>query len=231
VRSSEAVDKIIAETIREHAGLDILVNNAGISDGRANALETTDELLDMVLDVNLRGAVYATRAALRFMAERKSGRIINVASIAGVAINGLPYTISKFGMAGLTRHTAVHFGATGVTVNAICRALARPEPHLRLLRHLRMHEDVHAGQPAGRHVGLARPASSSLPAFYGTCGRRRRNRCTAARINAHPAAADGTRRARLHGAADLRDHLSRFSRRSLRNAAQLHPVVPCARQQ
>jgi NAD(P)-dependent dehydrogenase (short-subunit alcohol dehydrogenase family) len=122
VRSSEAVDKIIAETIREHAGLDILVNNAGISDGRANALETTDELLDMVLDVNLRGAVYATRAALRFMAERKSGRIINVASIAAlrVAINGLPYTISKFGMAGLTRHTAVHFGATGVTVNAIC---------------------------------------------------------------------------------------------------------------
>jgi NAD(P)-dependent dehydrogenase (short-subunit alcohol dehydrogenase family) len=122
VRSSEAVDKIIAETIREHAGLDILVNNAGISDGRANALETTDELLDMVLDVNLRGAVYATCAALRFMAERKSGRIINVASIAAlrVAINGLPYTISKFGMAGLTRHTAVHFGATGVTVNAIC---------------------------------------------------------------------------------------------------------------
>lgn len=122
VRESAAVDAVIDGVVATHGSIDILVNNAGITDGRANLLQSTDELLDLVLDVNLRGAVSVSRAAMRHMVERKYGRIINVASIAAlrVEINGLPYTMSKFGMIGLTRHTAVHFGESGVTVNAIC---------------------------------------------------------------------------------------------------------------
>lgn len=100
---------------------DILVNNAGIAES-ATFVNTTDDLWQRHLAINLSGTFYCTRAALPVMLEKGWGRIINIASIA--AKTGAPYiaayTASKHGVLGLTRSLAMEVAARGITVNAIC---------------------------------------------------------------------------------------------------------------
>ena len=100
---------------------DILVNNAGIAES-ATLINTTDELWQRHLSINLSGTFYCTRAALPAMLEKRWGRIINIASIA--AKTGAPYitayAASKHGVLGLTRALAMEVAASGITVNAIC---------------------------------------------------------------------------------------------------------------
>jgi NAD(P)-dependent dehydrogenase (short-subunit alcohol dehydrogenase family) len=100
---------------------DILVNNAGIAES-ATFVNTSDELWQRHLAINLSGTFYCTRAALPAMLERGWGRVINIASIA--AKTGAPYiaayAASKHGVLGLTRSLAMEVAARGITVNAIC---------------------------------------------------------------------------------------------------------------
>lgn len=101
--------------------VDILVNNAGIAES-ATVVNTTDELWQRHLSINLSGTFYCTRSALPAMLKRGWGRIINIASIA--AKTGAPYiaaySASKHGVLGLTRSIALEVATTGITVNAIC---------------------------------------------------------------------------------------------------------------
>ena len=101
--------------------IDVLVNNAGIADS-ASFVDMTDELWDRVLAVNLTGTYLCMRAVLPAMFERRSGRVINIASVAGKT--GFAYTAaycaSKHGVVGLTRAVALEAARKGVTVNAIC---------------------------------------------------------------------------------------------------------------
>jgi 3-hydroxybutyrate dehydrogenase len=100
---------------------DILVNNAGIAE-TATLVNTSDELWQRHLAINLSGTFYCTRAALPGMLKKGWGRVINVASIA--AKSGAPYVsayaASKHGVLGLTRSVALEVATRGITINAIC---------------------------------------------------------------------------------------------------------------
>ena len=99
--------RTIAEVIAAHGRLDILVNNAGITVDRT-VLKMTDDDWFKVLNVNLSGAFFLSQAALRHMAERASGRIVNVSSVIGEMgnIGQANYAASKSGLFGLTKTLA-----------------------------------------------------------------------------------------------------------------------------
>jgi len=109
-------------------GVDILVNNAGIR--RDNlALRLGDEEWDRVLATNLKGAFNCSRAVLRGMLRRRWGRIVNVASVAGLIGNPgqANYCASKAGLLGLTRSLAREVARRNVTVNAVAPGLITTE--------------------------------------------------------------------------------------------------------
>jgi gluconate 5-dehydrogenase len=123
VSKAADVQAVVDQTVRTFGQVDILVNNAGISWG--DEPETMPlEKWQKVIDVNLTGAFLFSQAAGREMLKRQSGRIINVASIAGLhaSVNGphyVGYAASKAGLMGLTRELAGTWGRQGIRVNAI----------------------------------------------------------------------------------------------------------------
>jgi 3-oxoacyl-[acyl-carrier protein] reductase len=121
VSSRKQVEAAIATTVKEFGRLDILVNNAGLL--KSFTIEdTTDELIDKTLDINIKGVLYAIRAVTPIMKNQKYGRIINLASITGK--NGdnsttFVYGASKGAVISLTRSVARQLGPFGITCNAI----------------------------------------------------------------------------------------------------------------
>ena len=121
VASRRQVEEAIAQTIKKFDRLDILVNNAGLL--KSFSIEdTTDELIDKTLDINVKGVLYAIRAVTPIMKEQHYGRIINVASITGK--NGdnsttFAYGASKGAVISLTRSVARQLGPFGITCNGI----------------------------------------------------------------------------------------------------------------
>jgi len=113
---AEEMDSIASEFGR----LDILVNNAGVT--RDNLiLRMSDDEFDAVLNVNLRAAFVACRAAARPMMKGRFGRIVNIGSTSGVAGNAgqANYAAAKAGLLGLTRSVARELGSKGVTANVV----------------------------------------------------------------------------------------------------------------
>ncbi len=115
------VESMVARVRRELGPPLILVNNAGVA-ASAKLLETSDEMWERLMRVNVTGAFYCSRAVLPLMLEAGWGRMINVASVA--AKEGAPYiaayTASKHALLGLTRAVAAEVATQGITVNAIC---------------------------------------------------------------------------------------------------------------
>jgi 3-oxoacyl-[acyl-carrier protein] reductase len=100
--------------------LDILVNNAGLT--RDMLLMRMDEAdWDLVIDVNLKGAYNCSKAVLRQMMKQRYGRIVNLASVSGIAGQGgqTNYSASKAGLIGFTKALAREVGSRGITVNAV----------------------------------------------------------------------------------------------------------------
>ncbi|MGO9590813.1 MAG: SDR family NAD(P)-dependent oxidoreductase [Candidatus Acidiferrales bacterium] len=121
VADETAVQKAIS-TVRDVLGAPtILVNNAGVAVS-APFLKSNAAFWRNVLDIDLMGSVYCTQAVLPAMLESKWGRIISIASTAGVTGYAYvtTYCAAKHGMIGLTRALAIETARTGVTVNAVC---------------------------------------------------------------------------------------------------------------
>ena len=120
VSSSSDVARMVEESIAAYEKVDILVNNAGIARDQL-MLRMTEEDWDSVLDINLKGAFLCARAVLRHMIKQRWGRIICIASIAGIVGNKgqANYASAKAGIIGLTRTIAKEVASRGITANAI----------------------------------------------------------------------------------------------------------------
>jgi len=123
VSNIEQVQAVIDTTVERFGQIDILVNNAGVSWGERPETMTLAQW-QKVVDTNLTGAFVFSQAAGREMLKRQYGRIINIASIAGLQgnVNGpyyAGYAASKAGLMGLTRELAASWGRHGIRVNAI----------------------------------------------------------------------------------------------------------------
>lgn len=120
VSDEASVKKMVKEVIGTFGGLDILVNNAGIN--RDNLLmRMKEEEFDEVISINLKGVFLCTKAVARQMMKQRGGRIINVASIVGVAGNPgqANYVAAKAGVIGLTKTTAKELASRNILVNAV----------------------------------------------------------------------------------------------------------------
>jgi NADP-dependent 3-hydroxy acid dehydrogenase YdfG len=121
VTRADQVEAAVEQTASEHGGLDILVNNAGVG-AYGPYLELPAEQLDEMVDVNLKGTLYAARAALPHLLESDAADIVTIASVAG--LRGLPneavYCASKFGQVGFMRALDHELREQGVRCTSVC---------------------------------------------------------------------------------------------------------------
>jgi 3-oxoacyl-[acyl-carrier protein] reductase len=122
VRKTDEIRALVAETESKLGRIDILVNNAGSLVRRSKALEMSEELWDEVLNLNLKSAMFCSKQVAPSMAERKTGTIINIVSIAGRNGGGpgaSAYATAKGGLITLTKGLAKELAPHGVRVNAV----------------------------------------------------------------------------------------------------------------
>ncbi|WP_283152240.1 3-oxoacyl-[acyl-carrier-protein] reductase [Guptibacillus hwajinpoensis] len=120
VASMEEVQGMIKEVVSTFGSLEVLVNNAGIT--RDNLImRMKEEEWDSVIDTNLKGVFNCTKSVTRQMMKQRYGRIVNVASVVGVAGNAgqANYVAAKAGVIGLTKTTAKELASRNITVNAL----------------------------------------------------------------------------------------------------------------
>ena len=159
----------VAALVHERQGhLDILVNNAGIG-AVGTAAQATGHDLDKLYAVNVRGTFNVTKAFLAGMLERRSGNIINLASIGGVVAvrDRFAYCTSKFAVVGMTKCLALDHARQGIRANAICpgrvetpfvaaRIAEYPDPK-------KAYEEMASTQALGR---MAKPEEIAAAALY-----------------------------------------------------------------
>jgi len=121
VTDYEAFCALVADVVTETGHVDVIVNNAGVWDGAAPVQDTTPELWNRVIGINLTGCYHGAKAVTDQMIAQGSGRIINISSIGATRAmpNGLAYDASKAGIEGMTRRLAFDLAPFGITANAI----------------------------------------------------------------------------------------------------------------
>ncbi|GAB3799352.1 SDR family NAD(P)-dependent oxidoreductase [Virgibacillus kimchii] len=121
VSNKASVEAAVNKGLQQYGRVDILSNTAGILDGYAPSLETSEDLWDKTININLKGVYYVTNAVLPQMIENGQGTVINIASIAAFVAGGggAAYTAAKHGIAGYTRQLSFDYGPKGIKANAI----------------------------------------------------------------------------------------------------------------
>lgn len=122
VADRSAVQKMVGEAVKRFGGADILVNNAGISRGGGPLLELKEEDLDALVNTNVKGILYCCQSVAPHMIKKRYGKIINIASIAGIgtALTGTTlYAATKAAVIILTKRFALELGPHRINVNSI----------------------------------------------------------------------------------------------------------------
>ena len=120
IADSAAVEAMIADVVKEFGTIDILVNNAGITRDTL-LMRMKDEDFAKVLDTNLKGVFYCTKAVAKLMMKKRLGRIINMASVVGLVGNAgqTNYAAAKAGVIGFSKSAAKELASRGITVNVV----------------------------------------------------------------------------------------------------------------
>jgi len=122
------VQAMVDRAVQDLGGVDILVNNAGMSQPGL-LLTMTEETWDKIIGIHLKGTFNCTQAVARHMKEKKSGKIINVISTAGLfgTVGQINYASAKAGIIGFTKSASRELGRYGINVNAICPGVTATE--------------------------------------------------------------------------------------------------------
>jgi acetoacetyl-CoA reductase len=128
IANHEDCERVVDEVIEQHGRLDILVNNAGITMDKTVRKMSPDEW-DRVINTNLSGAFYLSRAVLDHMIDRAYGRIINISSVIGEKgnIGQANYASAKAGLFGLTMTLALEVARKGITVNSVAPGFVKTD--------------------------------------------------------------------------------------------------------
>lgn len=171
VSKKKSIKELVQKTLAKYHQIDILVNNAGIL-RIAPAAEMKEEDWDKVIEVNLKGQFLCAQEVGKQMIKQKSGKIINIASIAGkqAYAQAASYDASKAGVILLTKDLAVEWGKYNIQVNAVCPGVFATDMTNNLLKNKAFAEMIKARVPLGRYaqpeelvgtvIYLASPASS-----------------------------------------------------------------------
>ena len=149
VTDPAAANALVAAALETFGRVDILVNSAGITRDDL-VMRMTDEAWHAVIETNLTGAFYATRAVLRPMLRARRGRIVNITSVAGQAGNAgqANYSAAKAGLIGLTKATAREVASRGITCNGVAPGFVLTELTTVLPENIQ--EEIRSATPMGR---------------------------------------------------------------------------------
>ena len=122
VSDEDQVQALVSATLKRFSTIDILINNAGVVGPTAPVTSVNRADWDQVMAVNLTGAFLCAKAVSPHLIRQRSGKIVNIASIAGKLAYALrsPYAASKWGMLGLSQTLALELGQYNIQVNAVC---------------------------------------------------------------------------------------------------------------
>jgi 3-oxoacyl-[acyl-carrier protein] reductase len=117
----DSVDKLMEQAVEKFGTIDVLINNAGITRDTLVVRMKPKQWQD-VIDINLSGVFYCTKAFFKVASKKRTGRIINISSVVGQIGNPgqANYAAAKGGVLGLTKANAKEFAGRGITVNCIC---------------------------------------------------------------------------------------------------------------
>jgi NAD(P)-dependent dehydrogenase (short-subunit alcohol dehydrogenase family) len=122
----EETNNLVEKVMEEFGRIDILVNNAATNPSMASAMDIDDRAWDSIMNLNLKGLFFLSQAVARTMREKGGGKIINVASIAGITPDILPvYSISKAAVIMATKVMAQQWAVFNIRVNAIAPGLTK----------------------------------------------------------------------------------------------------------
>lgn len=120
VSKVEEVDELVKKAIEEFGQIDVLVNNAGITKDNL-LMRMSEEEFDKVIEINLKGTYLVTKAVTKYMMKKRSGSIVNLSSVVGVAGNAgqCNYSASKAGIIGFTKSVAKELASRNIRANAV----------------------------------------------------------------------------------------------------------------
>ena len=153
VSSRSDVEQMLAQTMETFGQLDVAVNNAAVDQVPEPFVESTDEMFNKVMDVNLRGVWLCMQEQIKAMLPRKSGSIVNITAVS--AHVGAPqfamYAASKHAVVGLTSCAAIEYASQGIRINSVSPGGINTPMHIEVAKqHPEFVEQGNAMHPIGR---------------------------------------------------------------------------------